>query len=135
MLKDNYSYDAEAEADVVKVDDIGMKGPGLEGSNHKLARLLAVVKEFDEATSLVGSHKFKVAAAPSCSEDVKAVAGVGTVVVGHKKDDNFTEGAADGIDWRVCKRVVQHYYFFCLRELLAFYAYAEHRWFAGRFQS
>ena len=134
MLTDNYSYGAEGEAEVVKGDDIGMKSLGLEGSNHKLARLLAVVKEFDEATSLVGIDKVKAAAAPSCSEDVEAEAGVGTVVVGHKKDDNFTEGAADGIDWRVCKRVVLHY-FFCLREVLAFYAYAEHRWFAGRFHS
>ena len=82
-----------------------MKSFGQECSNHKLARLLEAVKRDDEDTPLVedSSYNFKlVATAPSCSEDVEAEADVGTMVVGHKKDDNIIEEAADGMDWRVC---------------------------------
>ena len=67
-----------------------------------MARLLEVVK-LDVATPLVrDSHNFKVDTAPSCSEDVQAEAGVGTMAVGHMKKDNVTEGAAGSIDVRVC---------------------------------
>ena len=82
-----------------------MKSFGQECSNHKLARLLKAVKLDDEDTPLVedSSYNFKVmATVPSCNEDVEAEADVGTMVVGHKKDDNIIEKAADGMDWRVC---------------------------------
>ena len=78
-----------------------MKGLG-QDDNHKLARLLEVVK-LDVATPLVrDSHNFKVDTAPSCSEDVQAEAGVGTVVLGHMKKYNVTEEVAGSIDVLVC---------------------------------
>ena len=78
-----------------------MKGLG-QDDNHKLARLLEVVK-LDVATPLVrDSHNFKVDTAPSCSEDVQAEAGVGTVVFGHMKKYNVTEEVAGSIDVLVC---------------------------------
>ena len=67
-----------------------------------MARLLEVVK-LDVATPLVrDSHNFKVDTAPSCIEDVKAEAGVGTMEVGHMKKNNVTEEVAGSIDVLVC---------------------------------
>lgn len=80
---------------------IVMKGLGSD-DNHNLARLLDVDR-LDVATPLVkDSHNFKVDTAPSCSEDVQAEAGVGTVVVGHMKKYNVTEVVAGSIDVLAC---------------------------------
>ena len=67
-----------------------------------MARLLEGDR-LDVATPLVkDSHNFKVDTAPSCIEDVKAEAGVGTVVFGHMKKYNVTEEVAGSIDVLVC---------------------------------
>ena len=82
-------------------DGIVMKDLSWDGS-QKLARLLEVVK-LDEATLLVrDSHSCKMATAPSCIEDVKAEAGVGTMAVSHMKKNNVTEEVAGSIDVLVC---------------------------------
>ena len=82
-------------------NSIVMKGLG-QDDNHNLARLLEGDR-LDVATPLVkDSHNFKVDTAPSCIEDVKAEAGVGTVVFGHMKKYNVTEEVAGSIDVLVC---------------------------------
>ena len=130
MLVDGHLFNADGTAEEDN-DSIVKKDPDQDG-NHKLARLFELVK-LDEATPLAGdSHTSKVATVPSCSGDIKVEVGARTVVVGRKKKDNFTEGAAGSIDWRVCQRVVVHYFFY-LQELLYFYVRAESLWFAGRF--
>ena len=82
-------------------NSIVMKRLG-QDDNHNLARLLDVDR-LDVATPLVkDSHNFKVDTAPSCSEDVQAETGVGTIAVGHIKEDNVTEEVAGSIDVLVC---------------------------------